>query len=393
MTVIAGRPRILYIDHCALMSGGEIALLNLVKTLDRTRFEPIVLLCSDGPLVAELNKTGVETHVVLLDASVANTRKDAVGVGSLGKLSAVVKSVSYVQTLARFMTEHDVDLVHTNSLKADILGGAAARLARRPLVWHVRDRIADDYLPSTVATAFRWMCRVVPTAVMANSHATMRTLHGDADREGYVVVHDGLPVVSAERREALLRDPRRPVIGLLGRIAPWKGQHIFLTAAAQVLRTFPGARFRIIGKVMFDEADYEKQVHVLVDQLGIGHAIEFVGFRSDVAEALSELDLLVHASTTGEPFGQVIVEGMAAGLPVVATDGGGVPEIVVNGETGLLVPMGDAEAMAAAMLRVLSDPVAARKMGALGKVRAKTVFSIERTARAVEAIYARLLKD
>lgn len=397
--------RILYIDHCALMSGGEIALLNLVSTLDRARFEPIVLLCSVGPLVAELNKAGVETHVVPLDRSIAETRKDALGTSSLGKLGAAWGSAKYVRTLARFIREHRIDLVHTNSLKADLLGGFAARWARRPLIWHVRDRISDDYLPKNVATAFRWLCGIVPTAVAANSHATMRTIRHEGERSdlGYIVVHDGMPMTpggsqvcgdSSVESEIALQDDmsrRAPLIALLGRISPWKGQHIFIRAAAIVLRQFPAARFRIIGKVMFDEAEYEKQVHALVDELGVRGSVEFVGFRSDVAAALSELDLLVHASTTGEPFGQVIVEGMAAGLPVVATDGGGVPEIVVHGETGLLVPMNDVEAMAAAILRILSDPAAAREMGRKGQRRAREVFSIERTARAVEAIYDRLL--
>lgn len=386
------------------MSGGEIALLNLVKTLDRSRYEPIVLLCSDGPLVAELNKAGVETHVLPLDPAVANTRKDSLGLPTVSRISSVFSSMRYVRQLTQFIQQNEIELVHTNSLKADILGGLAARWAARPLIWHVRDRIADDYLPPVVAWMFRLLCRIVPNVVIANSSSTLQSIHRKPDERSKVVysgtqqrlasrnvVHDGLNAMSYHRVRQSSDENCHPLIGLLGRIAPWKGQHIFIRAAAQVLRTFPGARFRIIGKVMFDEADYEKQIYVLVDELNVGHAIEFVGFRSDVAVALSELDLLVHASTTGEPFGQVIVEGMAAGLPVVATDGGGVPEIVVHGQTGLLVSMNDADAMAEAILRLLSDPAAARAMGYKGQQRARDTFSIERTARAVEAIYDRLM--
>lgn len=387
------------------MSGGEIALLNLVGAIDRARFTPIVLLSSDGPLAGELQRVGVETHIVPLAPEVANTRKDSLGVGALSKLGAAAASARYVRELKRFIDENAIDLVHTNSLKADILGGAAARLAGRPLIWHVRDRIADDYLPSSVAALFRFLCATVPHAIIANSASTLKSIERSRNERNAVVysgtntrarniVHDGLHARSFGLDTGQEEDgAASPVVGLLGRISPWKGQHVFIRAAATVLKQFPTTRFRIIGKVMFDEADYERQIHALVDELGIGHAVEFSGFRADVATALSELDLLVHASTTGEPFGQVIVEGMAAGLPVVATDGGGVPEIVLHGQTGLLVPMNDADAMAAAILLILSSPERAREMGQRGQARARDVFSIERTARAVEAIYDRLLAE
>ncbi len=397
--------RILYVDHCALMSGGEIALLNLVKSLDRTRFTPLVLLFSEGPLVAALRSAGVETQVVLLDRSIADTRKDALGLGTMAKMREAVLAARFVWALRRIISELDIDVVHTNSLKADILGGAAARLARKPLIWHVRDRIADDYLPPAVTRLFRFLSGAIPHVVIANSASTLESIHRTRDDHSAVVysgtnmrdgnvVHDGLNANAFDgRRTTRPGEEDASIIGLLGRISPWKGQHIFIRAAAIVLTKFPRARFRIIGKVMFDEADYEKQIQALVHQLGIAHAIEFVGFRSDVATALAELDLLVHASTTGEPFGQVIVEGMAAGLPVVATDGGGVPEIVIHGNTGLLVPMNNVEAMAEAITQILSDPKSAGEMGRSGKVRAREVFSIDKTARAVEAIYERLLRD
>jgi glycosyltransferase involved in cell wall biosynthesis len=102
---------------------------------------------------------------------------------------------------------------------------------------------------------------------------------------------------------------------------------------------------------------------------------------------IDELDLVVHASTTGEPFGQVIIEGMAAGKPIVATNGGGVPEIVEDGTTGILVPMGDAPAMAEAICRMLADPGKAREMGRRGRQRVESHFTLERTARRVEDVY------
>jgi glycosyltransferase involved in cell wall biosynthesis len=180
-------------------------------------------------------------------------------------------------------------------------------------------------------------------------------------------------------------------VGLVGRISPWKGQHIFIQAAALVNQRFPHARFFIIGAALFGEDQYEQEVRQLPRQLGIHENVEFSGFRNDIGRAIAELDLLVHASTIGEPFGQVIIEGMAAGKPVVATNGGGVPEIVEDGRTGILVPMADIEAMASAICRILSDPASAKAMGLRARQSVADHFTIEQTARRVEAVYAELL--
>jgi glycosyltransferase involved in cell wall biosynthesis len=177
------------------------------------------------------------------------------------------------------------------------------------------------------------------------------------------------------------------LVGLVGRISPWKGQHVFIEAAGQVRKRFPNARFQIVGSAMFGETEYERQVRDQVATLGLEECVEFTGFRSDVPELVAEFDVLVHASTTGEPFGQVIAEGMAAGKPVVATDGGAVPEIVQDGVTGLLVPMGQAAPMAEAILRLLENPEEARAMGAAGAQRIEEHFTMSHVVQKVEKIY------
>ena len=234
------------------------------------------------------------------------------------------------------------------------------------MVWHVRDRIDDDYLPRQVALIFRLLCRVMPDFVVANSAATLQTLHltGTAQHtvipSGCAVVHDG---IHAGLEIAAKNASEPPLIGLVGRIAPWKGQHIFIQAAAEVHKHFPECRFQIIGAPLFGEEDYQKELHDLALSLAISDCIEFTGFQDDVASFIERLDILVHASITGEPFGQVVIEAMASGKPVVATNGGGIPEIVQHQITGLLVPMGDAKSMAAAILRLLANRGTGRRNG------------------------------
>ncbi len=388
---------IVYFDHTALMSGGEIALLHLVQHLDRSRFTPVVVLSADGPLVAKLVESGVETHVLPLEESVMETRKDSLEARGLLRPHAALNVVRYAWHLARFLKARKADLLHTNSLKSDVIGGIAGRLARIPVIWHIRDRIATDYLPKPAVTGFRWLCRILPHYIITNSEATLQALSLDLEGRAAVihsgvtktyvrVVHDGVGDEGIRIFNPALNS-ENPLIGLVGRLSPWKGQHIFLEAAAAVREQFPKARFQIIGSAMFGEEEYEAKIRKLCETLGLMNAVEFTGYRTDVSALIGQLDVLVHASTSGEPFGQVVVEGMVAGKPVVATNGGGIPEIVQEGVTGWLVPMGESAPMAEAIMRLLRDPEGAAKMGAAGRQRVLAHFTIELTAKRVQEIY------
>ena len=408
------------------MGGGEIALLNLVCALDHDCYRPIVVLASDGSLVEKLRAGGIETYVEPLDASVLETRKDNLGPKSVLRFRQAYACLRYTMNLARLARRLGANLIHTNSLKADLYGGLAGRLAGIPVIWHVRDSIDEHYLPSFVAAAFRKFSRIIPRFVVANSESTLRSLHfharssnprGANSRRTFEVVHDGCPTEDYSRPDDLdstdenegvskafsspegncgcvppSQRPERPIIVLVGRIAEWKGQHIFIQAAAAALLQFPQARFWIVGAPLFGEDEYEQALRQMVLDLGIMDQVEFLGFRDDVPALLTQATIVVHASTLGEPFGQVVIEGMAAGKPVIATDGGALPEIVLPGETGLLVPMGDAPAMAEAIMTLLADPVRAAGMGQAGQKRVQSQFTISHTARKIEMLYDYLLK-
>lgn len=388
----------MYLGHTAMLGGAEIALFNLVCNLDRESVDPTVVLCADGPLAEQLRPI-CRVQVVPLTARIGTVKKDSIGWHSLLKVRDAIELISYSMRLAEFVRKNQFDVIHTNSLKADIIGGIAGRLASRPVIWHVRDRIEPDYLPAPVVRVFRLLCRLLPAYVIANSEATLKTLHLtcrkpattvpsgiDLSRRASVVLD--ATIIPKDVGEGQAATRRKPVIGLIGRISFWKGQHVFLQAAAIVRREFPEATFRIVGAALFGEKHYEKGLRELCTRLGLDDCVEFTGFRSDVSEMIAQLDVVVHASTTGEPFGQVIIEGMAASKPVVATNGGGVPEIVVDGVTGLLVPMKDVSAMADAISRLLADPGLAHRMGAAGLRRVREHFTIDKAARRVESVYS-----
>jgi glycosyltransferase involved in cell wall biosynthesis len=389
--------RVLFVDHTAQLGGGEIALLNLITALDTSRFQPIVVLFSDGPLVGRLRQTGCEVHLLPLSSAVVDTRKDSLGMATLLRIPILFASLALIWRLRRFIRANKIDLVHTNSLKADILGGLASRWAGVPLIWHIRDRISNDYLPSQVVAVFRWLCRWFPDYVITNSAATLETTsvkqsqRSSAIPSGIdlrsLVVHDGLRPQHDHPGVASGNGESERLVGLVGRISPWKGQHVFLRAAAEVHRKFPEVRFQIIGSAMFNEHAYEQRIRQLTKDLSLNDCVEFTGFRDDIPLMISRMEILVHASTTPEPFGQVVAEGMAAGKPVVATAGGGVLEVVQDGITGFLVPVQDAEAMGNAICRLLADPEAARHMGEKGRQRVLENFTIASTVSKIQQVY------
>ncbi len=382
--------RVLYLDHTAKIGGGEIALVNLLRHLDRSVVFPIALLFMEGPLRERLVGC-CDTHVIPLADSALTAKKDGLGWRSLLQLRASLSVLLQIWRVVRFARKMEIDLIHTNSLKSDIIGGIAARIAGIPVVWHVRDRIEADYLPKIVVRVFRFLSQNLPDFVIANSSATLASLHlngkgksATVDANGRVV-HDGCNVVSIKDGSESVKTGVR--IGLVGRISPWKGQDIFIRAAALLKEKHPEARFEIIGAPIFAERGYEGELLRLRNELHVNNTVAFAGFVENVPARIAELDIVVHASVTGEPFGQVIIEGMAEQKPVVATNGGGVPEIVEDGITGLLVPMGDALRMAEAIDYLLTHPDEATEMGVRGRERVQTHFTIQKTARMVEAVY------
>ena len=393
--------KILYIDHTALLGGGEIALLGLIRSLDLSRFDPTLLLFEDGPLVKRMRATD-NILIVPLNDSVSKANRASLGLGSLLNIRPLLEVIRHIFRVRSAILRLNPDLVHTNSLKADIIGGLAARLAGKKVVWHIRDRIEPDYLPPAVVTAFRFLARWIPTFNLAVSEAVLKTLKLPSSYARKCrVIYDGLEASSLLEGASSMRaapveglqQQGDPVVALIGRICPWKGQHVFIDAASIVLEHFPRARFRIVGAPLFGEFEYEKGLVEQVDRLGLRDAVTFTGFVQDVPSMIRAATVVVHASTTAEPFGLVIIEGMAHGKPVVATNGGGVPEIVTDGVSGLLVPMDDAAAMAEAISSLLADPVRAVEMGAQGRATVEESFTMKRTAQEVGALYDHLLAN
>ena len=392
--------RVCYLDHTAKLSGGEIALARLLETIDRKAIDPWVILAEDGSLAERLRAIGIRVDVVPLSDTVLDVRKDSVQSGIFSKVGLILQVLAYGFKVAALIRTQPVDIIHTNSLKSDIYGILVSRLCRVPLIWHIRDHIDVTYLPSFAVKMMRFLAARVPAFVIANSQSTLDQLHLAVAKPGAVVpsgvdpqgevVYDGIasgipPVAS----DTLVTGPLR--IAIVGRLAGWKGQHIFLEAASKLVEAGIDAQFLIAGTAMFGEDSYVADLHSQVDRLGLQGKVQFLGHVDPIEAFLPTVSILVHASTSPEPFGQVVIEGMAAGIPVVATDGGGVKETVVHGETGLLVPMGNAEALADALRMLIDRPELRAKLSTKGRQRVLRHFTASITARKVERVYREVL--
>lgn len=300
---------------------------------------------------------------------------------------ALVSLTAYTLRLARRLRVLEADIVHTNTLKAALYGGMAGRLASIPVIWHIRDRIVTDYLPLTAVHVVRTAARVLPTAVVANSRTTLDTLP-EVARSG-VLYNPVVPDAVAPRSVRPSRGRRPFTVGIIGRLSAWKGQDVFLEAFASAFRG-DDVRARIVGSALFGEDEYAESLVREAERLKIAEQVEFRGFHEDVWAELADLDVLVHASVIPEPFGQVVLEGMAAGLPVVASAAGGPSELIVDGVEGLLTPPSDVAALADALRRLRADPVLRLRLGEAAALRSLE-FTPERAAAQLLEVYRGIL--
>jgi glycosyltransferase involved in cell wall biosynthesis len=384
------RLRVVYLDHVARLSGGEIALMRLLTHFQNVN--PHVILGEDGPLADRLQKAGVSIEVLPIAASTRDLRRDTVRLGTSTPVAAL-HTLTYVARLALRLRTLRADLVHTNSLKAGVYGSLAAKAAGVPVVWHVRDRIAEDYIPSSAVRLVRILIRHLADGVIANSTATLQTLPAlDRGRMSWVIP-------ASVQASASLRVPVHPpargshatTFGMLGRIAPWKGQDLFLRAFAAA---FPAGEERavVVGAAMFGEEDYEHELHALARSLGIAERVEFRGFREDVWPELASFDVLVHASVIPEPFGTVVLEGMAAGLAVIAADEGGPASVISDGRTGRLFASRELDSLAAAMRDLRDEPRERERLGAAAR-GAVADYHPDAVAGQLERVYERVLGE
>jgi glycosyltransferase involved in cell wall biosynthesis len=376
--------QVVYVDHVPVLSGAELALCALLARLDRSRWQPRVILAAAGPLEERLRKAGIPVEVLPMPQSLLGRRplKRAAFLNPLRDASGI----AYVARLAGLL-RGQADLVHANSLRSCILAGAAAGLAGLPNVWQIHSVVAPPMIPPQAARILRFLAGHMPRQVIFNSQAAASCFDLPANKVN--VVPPGVDGDLFQPSDHPARQVTR--IGMVARLAPLKGQHIFVEAAQRLARTHPRMEFLIAGTPLFGEEEYARRVQAQAAAGPHGNRIRFLGFVEDVPALMRDLDVVVHASTLPDAFGQVIVEAMLSGRPVVATAIGGAAEMIEDGVTGRLVPPADAAALAAAIAELVGDKQMAAAITRRARALALDRFDVRSTAHAIEAVYEKAL--
>jgi glycosyltransferase involved in cell wall biosynthesis len=375
------KPRALFLDHVGALGGAELALMDLALPFrDTSTF----LLFADGPLRERLLAAGARVSVLEGGAALHRVRRESGWPG----FGAALRVLSLAWRVSRVARKHD--LIHANSQKAFIVACLAGFLARRPVVWALHDVLSPAHFSRTNIRLGVGLANRCAERVIANSRASATALIAEGGRTEKVrVVYNGIdaapfdavtgPEIEAARRELGLSG--MPVAGVFGRLAPWKGQHVAIEALTRV----PGVGLLLVGNALFGEEAYAASLRQRAAELGVADRVRFAGFRSDIPVLMRLCDVVLHTSTAPEPFGRVIVEGMLAGRPVVATRGGGVDEIVDDGVTGVLVTPGDPDRLAGAVGDLLRDPARAARLAEAGRSMAMRSFTVAAMVSGVTA--------
>jgi len=405
--------RIAYVDLSPGIGGSLISLQRLLERLDRPAFEPVMVLAGHNPAVARFREMAIpvvtvpvfrpdtaRTSALVRHLKQSVLQEEVHERGLAGRLwswgrglrNILTRTAPLTWRLYRALRRIGPALVHINdAVFVSRPAIAAAWLARRPALCHVRslatlngwDRLWARTLRGFIFIS-RWVAEDVGRQI-ATGDSLRRVIYDGLDPAPYIQAPDRLAA-----RAVLGLPADRPIVAVLGRLVPWKGQDLFLRALRQVVDALPTTLGLVVGEPEIYSLEYGPALRHLAADLGLGEAVRFTGYLQDTPTLLAAIDVLAHTSISPEPFGLVMLEAMAAGRPVVTPAEGGGPEIVVHGHTGLLYEPRNPAALAAAIIQLLSDPARAAAMGEAGRRRVTEAFSPDRFAAEVASFYREL---
>ncbi|NCC23102.1 MAG: glycosyltransferase family 1 protein [Alphaproteobacteria bacterium] len=366
--------KVLFLTHVDAPGGAEFKMIRLCEALGEraevVHFQP-------GPLETLLADKRIVASVITMPDRMAGFRREQ---GFAAAAGAVPATASMIRKVAAKCAGYGT--VVCMSQKSFLLAALGKPLHRRPIVWFMNDILSRDHFSRSLIFLLTRIFRYSPDHVVLNSQASLLAWQEAGGRKKNVhLIYPGSDVAAFDEA---LRDRKtieshrksfspdgKPLIGIFGRISPWKGQDVFLKALARI----EGARGVIVGGALFGEEEYETKLKTLARDLGVEDRVTFAGHRDDIPKIMAACDIVAHCSTSPEPFGLVIVEAMLCKTPVIASDAGGAREIVISGETGYLTAPGDDTALAKAIAAILNNRKNAQELAQKARVRANGNFS------------------
>jgi len=390
--------RILYLNPCGQMGGAETSLHELLASIrnEEPEWDLWLVLGEDGPLAQRARALGVHVTATPFPPGLA-TLGDA-GQGPVWLLWSVLKATVgtalYGRRLGAICRMIQPDIIHTNGFKMHLLG-TWTRPRQTAVVWHIHDYVSARPI---MRRLLRW-CRKHCTAAIANSRSVAADLKVLLPGVRIVPIYNAVNferfaptgrTVDLDALSAL--PPAAPGtirVGLVATFARWKGHAVFLEALSKLSTETP-VRGYVVGGPIYQTGGSQWTMQELKEhsrRLGVAGKVGFTGFLDDTAEAIRSLDIVVHASTQPEPFGMVIVEGMACAKPVIVSQAGGATEVFEEGRTALGYPPGDATALARQIERLAADESLRARLGQAARAAVLTAFPGRRLARELASLY------
>ncbi len=364
---------ILYLNHVSKMGGAEENLFSLIESLDKKKYTPILICQEDGELPQRLKKIGVEARYLKMR----------------GWRKAKYFLVNFVTVIKLFIfiKRNNIRLLHINPYRLVPYGALAAKWAKIPSVLSIHDFVDKSKIKRFLIN------RADKIIVVSDSIGKVFSSCNDKVRVIYNGVNFSIfdKMIKGEgvKKEFAVGNGTC-LVGMVGQITPWKGHQDFLAAAAEVLKKKPSVKFLIVGEALFNKELSIEKLREISRQYKIDSQVIFTGLRKDIPQLIAALDILVLPSWQ-EPFGRVILEAMAMGKPVIATDCGGPAEIITSGQTGILVPAKRPDLLAEAIIRVLSDPVERERLAQAGYELVKNRFDLQKQVDKVTDLYEQVL--
>jgi glycosyltransferase involved in cell wall biosynthesis len=390
--------RIAYLNPCAQMGGAETSLLALLASVRAAepQWPLLLILGEDGPLVAKARNLGVEVVVAPLPPSVASLGDS--GMRRMQTLRQLLKAAGgvarYRRQLSKLLRSFQPDVIHTTGFKMHVLGASIGG-KKAPVVWHIHDYVRRRSLASHL---LRWMGPRCAAAIV-NSHSVgedvqallpglkVVPIYNCLDLSRFTPEGDTLDLDALSNLRAAAPGTIR--VGLVATFAKWKGHLVFLEALARI-STDVTVRGYIIGGPIYRTNGSQwssDELQAEAERLGILPKIGFTGFLDDTAAAMRSLDIVVHASTEAEPFGMVLVEGMACGRAVVGSRSGGAAEIIEDGDNALAHSPGQTDALALQLRRLAENSELRARLGRAGQETAKKLCDPRRLAMELFSVY------
>jgi glycosyltransferase involved in cell wall biosynthesis len=358
--------KVLHLETGTHVYGGALQVLLLVEGLERRGIENLLVVPEVSDVAEEARARRLPVHTLPM-AGEADLRFPA--------------------RFKQLISENGPDLVHLHSRRgADLLGGLGARWAGVPTI--LTRRVDNPESSWVVGAKYRLFDRVI--TISRAIGGVLRDQGVEAEKIRCVPsALDPKPFEGPCEGGSLLDElgltEEHALIGMAAQFIPRKGHAVLLGSIPAILEGHPEARFLLFGRGPLHE-----EISLGVAGSGWSDVVHLPGFRDDLPGLLPCLDLLVHPATM-EGMGVILLQAGASGIPVVASSVGGIPEVVVHGETGLLVPPGDPDALALAVARLLDDPEKARSMGEAGRARVTDRFAVDRMVEGNLDVYRELI--